>query len=225
MSETGARTPRELKERIDTANRGDAFLVFRDGEDRQAIIVLPVDGRGIVVGRSADVDLSLAFDGEVSRLHAQMERLGSEWVVADEGFSRNGTFVNGEKVVGRRRLRDGDVLRFGSTLVEFRDPSASPEDRTLAASSPTDRGPIPEGRRRVLVALCAPMLTGDGMKLPPSNIDIAEQLFISVDTVKSHMRALFEHFEIGDESRNVKRVMLAEQAIREGAVTAQDLTP
>ena len=33
----------------------------------------------------------------------------------DDGLSRNGTFVNGERLSGRRRLTDGDTLRFGGT--------------------------------------------------------------------------------------------------------------
>ena len=70
--------------------------------------------------------MSLAWDSEVSRLHSTIERVGADWVLIDDGLSRNGSFVNEEKVVGRRRLRDGDVLRFGRTTAVFRRPAVGP---------------------------------------------------------------------------------------------------
>ena len=36
--------------------------------------------------------------------------MGADWVICDDGLSHNGTFVNGERVRGRRRLAAGDVL-------------------------------------------------------------------------------------------------------------------
>ena len=45
--------------------------------------------------------------------------MGGDWVVCDEGLSHNGTFVNGERVRGRRRLRGGDVIAVGDTLIAF----------------------------------------------------------------------------------------------------------
>ena len=43
-------------------------------------------------------------------------------MLVDEGLSRNGSFVNGERVDGRRLLDDGDELRFGQTLLRYRAP-------------------------------------------------------------------------------------------------------
>ena len=34
-----------------------------------------------------------------------------DWTVVDDGLSRNGTYVNGERIHGRRRLVDGDTPR------------------------------------------------------------------------------------------------------------------
>ena len=74
-------------------------------------------------GAGEEVDArGWAVDEEVSRLHAEIERIGGEWTVSDDGLSRNGSFVNGERVAGRRRLADRDELRFGSTMVLFRSP-------------------------------------------------------------------------------------------------------
>ena len=126
-------------------------------------------------------------------MHAELERLGEEWALADDGLSRNGSFVNGERVVGRRRLRDGDVLRFGDTPVLFRAPSPTGgrrdrrRDRT-AAASPS----VTETQRRVLVALCRPFAAGSEFATPATNRQIAEEVFLSVDAVKANLRALFE---------------------------------
>jgi hypothetical protein len=56
----------------------------------------------------------------VSRLHAVIEWTGTYWAVVDDGLSRNGTFVNGERLTGRRRLRSGDVIWIGATEVTYR---------------------------------------------------------------------------------------------------------
>lgn len=45
-------------------------------------------------------------------------------MVVDDGLSRNGTFVNGERVLGQRRLEDGDQLEVGRTLLIFRSPES-----------------------------------------------------------------------------------------------------
>ena len=42
-------------------------------------------------------------------------------MVVDDGMSSNGTFVNEEQVSGKRRLRDGDVVRAGATRMTFHE--------------------------------------------------------------------------------------------------------
>src|SRR5437763_10139216 len=103
----------ELKAQIEAERAGLPFLVYRDGSGQQRILTLTAERQRVTVGRGETNDIGLEWDTEVSRLHAELERIGSDWTVADDGLSRNGTHVNSERVVGRRRLRDGDVLRFG----------------------------------------------------------------------------------------------------------------
>jgi diguanylate cyclase (GGDEF)-like protein len=69
-----------------------------------------------VVGRRTDLDLHLDVDS-VSRRHARFVRTDDEWWVEDMA-STNGTFVNDEPVQ-RRRLDDGDIVRFGEAVVKF----------------------------------------------------------------------------------------------------------
>ena len=88
----------------------------------------------LTVGRGPTSDVRLGWDGEVSRLHAELERIGQDWILVDDGLSRNGTFVNGTRIAGRRRLRDGDELLVGSTTITYHANGRS--STTLASQSP-----------------------------------------------------------------------------------------
>jgi pSer/pThr/pTyr-binding forkhead associated (FHA) protein len=48
-----------------------------------------------------------------------LERVGTDWILVDGGLSRNGTFVNGERLLGRRRLEDCDVILVGSASLSL----------------------------------------------------------------------------------------------------------
>jgi predicted component of type VI protein secretion system len=101
---------------------GCPYLVYADGAGRQRVMSLLDDWDGITIGRGMGVDLVIAWDEGVSRLHCQLERLADSWVVVDDGLSSNGTYVNGELVERRRPLVDGDELRFGKTTAIFQAP-------------------------------------------------------------------------------------------------------
>ena len=78
-------------------------------------------GERFSIGRAPGSDIQLPWDDAVSRRHARFERAGEDWVVVDDGMSSNGTFVNEEQVSGKRRLRDGDVVRAGATRMTFHE--------------------------------------------------------------------------------------------------------
>jgi DNA-binding CsgD family transcriptional regulator len=204
-------TPRELASRIAWERQGAPFLIYLDGDRRQYITALPEDASTVSIGRLAASDVALTWDTEVSRLHAVLERVGGEWTVADEGLSRNGSYLNGLRIQGRRRLADGDAITIGRTVLIFRA-GARAADRTTATAR--DGGPpeLTPAQRRVLEALCAP---DGGVR---SNAEIAAELFLSTETVKSHLRALFELFGLGDLPQNRKRFRLARRAIELGVV-------
>ena len=69
------------------------------------------------IGRTPANAIALS-DGSVSSNHARVLRTSDGFLIEDVG-SRNGTFVNSEKVMGKRALLDGDVLRFGKVLLTF----------------------------------------------------------------------------------------------------------
>jgi FHA domain/Bacterial regulatory proteins, luxR family len=215
----------ELKAQIEAERAGLPFLVYREGGDggAQAIVSVEPGGGELWVGRGEAADLRLGWDGEVSALHAQIEVVRGECTLVDDGLSRNGSFVNEERVHGRRLLRDGDALRFGRTTVLYRRPGeGAPEETALAAEAPAAAS-ISPAQRRVLVALCRPYKDGASFATPATNQEIGAELHLSVDAVKTHMRALFERLEVGDLPQNQKRVALAERALNSGIVNQRDL--
>ena len=68
-----------------------------------------IEKERITLGRLADNDVVLS-DRLVSRHHATIVRVGSQFQLEDRG-STNGTYVNGERIVGRYTLQDGDTIQ------------------------------------------------------------------------------------------------------------------
>jgi pSer/pThr/pTyr-binding forkhead associated (FHA) protein len=159
----------------------------------------------------------------VSRLHAVIERVAGEWIVVDDGLSANGTFVGIERVQGRRRLRDGETVRCGRAVLAFRDPNEGSLGATSKDGGIADVGRLTEAQHRVLVALCRPYGNSDALPYPASNQDIADELHLSLDGVKTHLRVLFARFGLEDLPRTAKRSELAERALRMGLVSRHDL--
>lgn len=213
----------ELKAQIEAERAGRPFLVFRDGEGEQVIATVAAGSEELWVGRAESASLRLAWDEEVSALHAQVEVVRDECTLVDDGLSRNGSYVNGERVHGRRHLRDGDVLRFGRTELLYRRPGEGAPEETAIASEAPAAASISPAQRKVLVALCRPYKDGGKFATPATNQEIAAELHLSVDAVKTHMRALFEKLEVGELPQNQKRVAVAERALNTGAVTQRDL--
>jgi pSer/pThr/pTyr-binding forkhead associated (FHA) protein len=212
----------EVTEQLEADERGEPYLLYRDEAAVQRIV--PLEGREhLTIGRLAGSDLALAWDEEVSRAHAQLERMGGEWTVLDDGLSRNGTFVNGERVRGRHRLRDRDELRFGRTEALFREPLEQGSETTPSAER-ARVAHLSEAQRRVLVALCRP-LAGAGLgAAPASNREIAAELFLSVEAVRTHLKTLFQRFEVPNLPQNQKRAELARRALTAGVVGPRDLS-
>jgi len=212
------RTPAELAELLATEKRGQPFLLYRDGAGGQRLLTL--EGERLSVGREEASDLALGWDAEASRLHALLEHLGGSWTVVDDGLSRNGTLVNGVRVHGRRRLNDRDLIRFGATQVLYRDPGTGAEETAPAAGDAAETT-VTAAQRRVLVALCRPL--GEAGGAPPANAEIATELALSVEAVRTHMKALFKLFEVPDLPQNRKRAELARRALAAGVILPRDL--
>jgi pSer/pThr/pTyr-binding forkhead associated (FHA) protein len=206
----------EVVARLHAQRAGTPYVLFRDENRGQRIVLLEAEPPLVHIGRGPACEIALTWDSEVSRVHAILERAGGHWTLVDDGLSRNGSFVNGRRVRGRLRLADGDEIAVGRTRLVF----VSAGEPVLAPTATTAEHPRPQlsdAQQRVLEALCRPLLA-DPFAGPASNREIADALVLSVDTVKSHLHVLFDRFGIGDVPQNRKRAELARRAIERGAV-------
>jgi hypothetical protein len=213
------RTPAELKAVIAAQRTGTAFIEYRDGDDEHRIIALGPERERLSIGRLTGCEVALTWDSEVSRAHALLEQVGGAWTVEDRGSS-NGTLVNTARITGPHVLRDGDIVRIGRTQLIFHAAGDDDLRRTTPAIDRVVPNPT-DSQRKVLVELCRPALErGAGAA---SNREIAAALFVSVETVKTHMRALFDAFEVGEVPQYHKRTELVRRALETGLVSVHDL--
>jgi pSer/pThr/pTyr-binding forkhead associated (FHA) protein/S1-C subfamily serine protease len=105
-------------------------------------LVWPLPPTSLLIGRDRDADLRFSPDEDraVSARHATISLVDGRWRIRDLG-SRNGTFVNGQRIEGDVELADGDRIAFGvgGPLAEFR----------LAMPARGDRGHAPAGASTV----------------------------------------------------------------------------
>ena len=103
--------------------------------------LVPLTGQRVTLGKASTNVVSLEHDPTVSRLHAILENHGSAWSIRDVG-SRNGTFINGEKIDAERVLRSGDELRLGKARLVYLEARQADEPVDEATIVP-DAGPTP----------------------------------------------------------------------------------
>jgi len=181
--------------------------------------VVVLEDRPVSMGKARSNDIVLRSDPTVSRMHAVLERFAGGWCVRDLA-ARNGTFVNGQRLLGDCRLRSGDEIRLGATRLVFRAEGLEPDEtETQAAKSAPALTPR---ERDVLLALCRPLASGDLFTEPAPIRQIAGALVVTEAAVKQHLLHLYDKFGIysGTGSR---RVRLANEAIRRGAVSIGEL--
>jgi pSer/pThr/pTyr-binding forkhead associated (FHA) protein len=197
-------------------------LLFRDGDDRQQLFSFAPGCASATVGRRSSSDLVLSWDDQISRLHARFERVQSGWELVDDGFSSNGTFVNGERLSGRRRLNDGDTVRFGTTTVTFRSPAPEQASTPDTAHEP-QAVTLSTNQRRVLIALCRPYKRQRTSAAPATDEQIADELVLSAAEVRGHLRVLCAKLGVEAPPQAQARLRLAKRALSTGLVSEQDL--
>jgi hypothetical protein len=211
MGDTPAAEPAPGRRRGD----GNDHLEMWVGSTRDRI---PLGDAKVAIGQASSNDVPLAFDRTVSRVHCVIEPVASRWCVRDLS-SRNGTFVNGERIWGERPLRGGDEIRVGTVRFVVRlDDAGAHGDETVGAET----GPaLTRREREVLVALCRPMFSGEVFREPASTRQIASDLVVTEAAVKQHLSRLYDKFEIFEQEG--RRARLANEAIRRGAVNTAEL--
>ena len=178
--------------------------------------LISLGGDRVTVGMSSTYLVSLYHDSTVSRVHAVLENLGFAWSIRDVG-SRNGTYLNGERISAERVLWSGDELRMGSSRLIFLEVKQTDHDETETVE-PAQRPPRLTPRElEVLVVLCRPLVSGDPFPELASVRQMALELFVTEAAIKQHLQNLYDKFAVPAEGE--RRVRLANEAIRRGAVT------
>jgi len=215
-----ARPEAEHEARLAAERLGLPFLVYRDGEGEQRIYQLDRGRRSVTIGRRDEADISLPWDPECSRLHAELELRAGEWTVSDDGLSQNGTWVNEMRLIGRRRLSDGDDVRVGRTHVIFANPGGIGIGivPTLVPGELSATPRFSEQQQRILRGLCLPLL-GDGEGLAPASDDeISRSVGIPVHAVTTELDHLTRALGLNEVQRGQRRRELALLALRSGLV-------
>ncbi len=182
--------------------------------------LFPLDRPRTTIGRGEENDVALRDDRLVSQVHAVIESYGSSFSLRDLGSS-NGTFVNGQSLVGEQVLKPGDEIRLGRTQLLFRVSGPQPVERTdTGPKAPT----LTARERDVLIALCRPLLHPNPFAQPASIAQMAEELVVSDAAVKFHLANLYDKFGIYQAVQS-RRLVLANEAILRRAVTLADLRP
>ena len=108
-----------------------AFLLFPDG--RKSML----HPSGAIIGRGSECDIVIPNDS-VSIRHAEIVLVDASYALRDLG-SRNGTWVNRQRLTGATPLNSGDEITFGEVLCVFGLKAgalllvgAPPETRTIA---------------------------------------------------------------------------------------------
>jgi pSer/pThr/pTyr-binding forkhead associated (FHA) protein len=219
---TVRQTEEELEARLAAERQGVPFLVYRDGDERQQIFPLEPARPSVTIGRRDETDISLPWDPECSRLHAELELRAGEWTVTDDGMSQNGTWVNERRLTGRRRLADGDLIRVGRTHIAYSQPEAARLGPTLVPGELSATPRFSEQQQRILRALCRPLFSdGEGVT-PTSDEEIAASTGIAVETVTIELDHLTRALGLDDMPPTERRAEVALLALRSGLVEADD---
>ncbi len=110
VSETVTDTEDSKTLRADTAPKQSALIGV---SDRSVYLLC---GRSVNVGRGGVNDIKLKAPSS-SRNHAVLVNQRGGWYLNDT--SSNGTFINGVKAKSVERLKDGDIIAFGTEKMKF----------------------------------------------------------------------------------------------------------
>ncbi len=117
MNDTLASSQTGGAEVVDSARAREVLLIVMAGADVGKIFTLAQDKPLYLIGRDDNADIQI-LDGEISRRHAavRFDARSNHYVVADLN-SRNGTFLNGDKLSAEQPLKPTDKIRLGTQTV------------------------------------------------------------------------------------------------------------
>lgn len=119
-NELASAISQEVMPRVGTSGRRQ-WLVQKQGPGRPRRIEFPPSVLQITLGRAGACRCQVDVPG-VSRLHAVLVRKANRGVYLVDLGSREGTYLNDERVVEEVLLMDGDRISLGNTVTfEFMD--------------------------------------------------------------------------------------------------------
>jgi pSer/pThr/pTyr-binding forkhead associated (FHA) protein len=139
-----------------------------------------------LIGRSDECAFRIDH-AKVSRVHALVRLNADDLEITDLG-SMNGTRVNGQRVLGPRRLKSGDVVKLGVEVIEVHT-----EDRTPAptqAPGPITAAPTTEP----LDDFAAALDTLEVVEAMLSSYDLSERPLETAQTVRTLLDEALEGF-------------------------------
>ena len=113
-------------------------FVMRSGPTPGATYSL--EGDQLTIGRDSNNGVVIN-DSEISRKHARLTFQGGKYVLDDLG-STNGTFVNGQRLVGPVVLKAGDVISLGEQIVLVYDALSVDAGATVISSRKGAPAPV-----------------------------------------------------------------------------------
>ena len=122
-------------------------------EGRAVGSYVPLEHDELRIGRAESGIGKLDDDPEISRSHARVSRAADGALNVEDLGSKNGTFVNGDRIEGARRLQPGDRIRLGSTTLEVSEIDQGVQPTAMSAQPPRPAAAAPAaGLRQVIVA-------------------------------------------------------------------------
>ncbi len=112
------------------------YLIILHGADRNKLCHL--HGEAVTIGRSEEADITLE-DDRISRLHCTITLLDDVITVDDNG-SKNGTFVNGERITESMPIGPDTLVRIGHTVfrIEYKTSREIDFENQLFIAATTD---------------------------------------------------------------------------------------
>ncbi len=106
------------------------MAVLRALSGPKAGTIFPLAGDSVILGRHPDCDIVLEA-GAVSRQHARILRIQDDYFLEDLR-SRNGTFLNDQRIEGQRKLAENDAVKICDLVFAFHQGSPASVARALA---------------------------------------------------------------------------------------------
>lgn len=146
---------------------------------------------GSDIGRSPQASLHLE-DRTLSRRHATFTRTSTGWQITDLG-SANGTFVNGRRLSAPARITDGDEIKVGNVVLEFRTPEAAPSPAPLPKAEESSVIMLDQASHSVISRLKAS--ESAGFLSPTTGAKALEKLKKRLELVSDVSRAVAQELD------------------------------